>query len=490
MATSVTNKVFALSFGKVLTSLIGLASGMILSRVLLVHDYATYRQTLLVYTFLVPVLTLGLPDAVYFFLGDEKTRKRGLVADNLLLLTLIGFIFALFLLLGGNKLIADRFNNPDLVNTLRIFAWYAVFTLPLGTLSAVLVVQNRIKQLLVFNIVSRFLLFSLVIGAAFYFANATGLIYAEIASGLIVFMGILFLLYHALPADDLRPNTGNMKRMLRYSVPLGLSSVLGTISVQLHQIIVSSICTPAEYAMYANGAIEIPVIGMITGSIATVILVEMRQNISDGKTDTALMLFRKAALPSAVILIPVMFFLLIEAKSFIEVLFSTKYTDSVSVFRIYLLILPARIIYYGSALMAFGLTRIILIRSALSLIFNSITAIILVYLIGYIGAIISFLFVLYLWDVAFNMVILSRKFNCKWYNLLPLNQIGKVFLVTIVTSLLITPFMFVKLNNILSLVCSAAIFFPIVFVLLRKYKLLQTEWLLTNLPKSWQKFLQ
>lgn len=472
MALSNTKKVFALSFGKALTSVIGVISAMILTRLLSVEDYATYRQTLLVFSFMVPILTLGLPDSIYFFLGNEQERKRGLVNDNLFLLFIMGALYAIFIFAGGNQIWANRFNNPQLVETLKIFAPYAIFTLPLATISATLVVQNKVTTLTIFNIISRVFLFLFVVIAAFLFKDVLYIVSAEVISSALVFISILILIYKNLANDNAKVSKSGMWKILKYSVPLGLSALLGTLSVQLNQVIVSSMSSPVQYAIYANGTTEIPVIGMITGSIATIILVEMRQLIAAGKSDEALILFRKAALKSAPILIPLMFFLLIMSKQFIEVIYSAKYSESVQFFRIYLLILPARIIYYSSALLAFGLSKKVLFRSIFSLIFNALLTIIMVYIIGTMGAIIAYIAVVYLWDVSYNFRILSQKFNCKWFELLPLKDIGKIAIVSLSIALLLIPFSLVSLNAVMSLLFAAIVYYSLIYILLRKFKLM------------------
>ena len=165
MAKSRTAKVLALSMGKALTALVVIVSTAVLSRVLTKHDYATYRQTLLAYFFAAPLLTLALPQALYYFLPVETKRKRGLLVDNISMLAMMGVVFSLFLLLGGNRLLAWRFHNPDLVSTLRVIAPYSIFMLPMGAIGACLVVMDRVITLTVYNILSRLFMVGVIIAA-------------------------------------------------------------------------------------------------------------------------------------------------------------------------------------------------------------------------------------------------------------------------------------------------------------------------------------
>ena len=57
-----------LASGQGLTTLVGLLSAAVLARLFSKHDYATYRQTLLAYTFAAPFVMLGF---------DRSRRRRG-----------------------------------------------------------------------------------------------------------------------------------------------------------------------------------------------------------------------------------------------------------------------------------------------------------------------------------------------------------------------------------------------------------------------------
>ena len=81
-------------------------------------------------------------------------------------------------------------------------------------------------------------------------------------------MEAIRLMLSSTPADSARPSTAGVKEMVKFSLPLGMATMLGTISLQLDKVIVGTMCEPADFAAYALGAIEIPLIGIVTGSLA------------------------------------------------------------------------------------------------------------------------------------------------------------------------------------------------------------------------------
>ncbi|AOY59006.1 oligosaccharide flippase family protein [Desulfococcus multivorans] len=424
--TSRAKKIFALSLGQGLTGVVNLVSGMVMARVLSQAELATYRQTMLAYQIAIPLLSLGLTHGIYYFLPTEKTRVRGIVMDALFMMVAMGLLYAVFIALGGNHLLAKRFSNPTIVNTLAYLVPLPLVMLPAGLLSSVLVVQDQVNKLAIYNVSTNMVLVLGVIAACLYWQTPEAMVIAKVGTGVVMGLLGIRLMLKALPKDDWRPHWRNMKKMLSYSIPLVTASVLGTISFQLDKIIVSSMCTPEEFAIYSNGAIEIPSIGILTGLIMAVILPDLRRlaSVNDGRG--ALVLFRQFAGRSAMVMMPVMMFLLASAKPFILTLFSFKYINSVLPFQIYLLTIPMRIVTFDTFLMAFGKTRTILNRSAVGLVANAVMSILFVHSMGYLGAIIGTILSLCFVETLWNFISISRIANCSWWNVLPLKIIAQL----------------------------------------------------------------
>jgi len=434
--TSRASKVIALSLGGALTAVVGLLSTMVLARVLTKSDYATYRQTMLAYQFAEPLLTLALPMALYYFLPLSSNRERGVLLDNIALLTLLASVFTLFLFFGGNNLLALRFDNPALSSSLRWLIPYPLFVMPASIVSAVMVVKGRTTLLSVYNVTSRLLLGVLVIGSSLVWRNHLAPVISQVVWAGVMLPIALTMAFSSVSKGASGLRLTMMLSMIKYSVPLGLSTMLGTVTLQLDKMIVSLLCSPEEFAVYANGAVEIPLVGVITGSIAAVILADMTVACRNGSYTEALELFRKAAIRSGMILLPISVFLFLHARDFILILFSAKYSGSVLPFRIFLFILPVRIVFFGSALMALGMTSSIMWRSAGSLVLNSVLCYLFVTWFGYIGAAVALVLTIYLWSVPYNLRLIAMGFTCRYTSVLPVRQLLSIFLVGLVAGLL------------------------------------------------------
>ncbi len=456
---------------------------MVAARVLSKHDYATMRQTMLAYSFIAPLLMLGLPDALYYFLPRAEGRKRGVIIDNLFLLLILALLFSIFLAAGGYKLLASRFNNPDLSTTLKWMIPYPLYVMPAGILGAVLLTQNRTYLLAKYNVLSAGLLTALTIAGVLITKSYSGPLLAQIYFPVLLLPVVLWLVFKNVPGSFSWPGRKSMKDMLKYAVPLGLAGMIGRIMLETNKIIVSAMCTPEEFANYVNGVIEIPLIGIITGSISAVILVDMTAYVQKGNMTMALELFKKAAVKSAVILFPVMIFLLIAGKSFIVTLYSEKYLESVIPFYIYLFVLPVRIVIYGSALMALGQSRVILFRSILDLTINVILSILLVHLMGYLGAAVATILTLYIWTVPFNLYKIAKGFNVSMLMALPFKPLFRIIIICL--SVVPLPIIYLLLFNhiyFIQLVIIAVLYFIPLTALLFRYRML-------DIPASYTRYV-
>lgn len=456
-------------------------AGMVSARLLSKNDYATMKQTLLAYNFAAPLLMLGLPNAIYYFLPREKKRKRGILIDNLALLFFLALIFSIFLAAGGYKILALRFNNPDLNATLKWMIPYPLYVMPTVILGAVLLTNNKTYTLIKYNIISSLLLTALTIIGTLITRSYSGPLLAQIYFPFLLLPVVLWLCFRTVPGQITLPNRKSMVDMVKYSLPLGLAGMLGMIMLETDKIVVSAMCKPEEFANYVNGAIEIPLIGIITGSISTVILVDMIHYVHHGDLGSALELFKKASVKSAAILFPVMVFLIVIAKSFIVTLYSEKYLESIVPFTLYLFVLPVRIVVYGSALMALGQSKVIFFRSIFDLLINTFLSIILVHFFGYLGAACATLITLYLWTVPYNLYKIGQGFNVKPWATLPFRDLGKILLLCII----VVPFELIHLifNNdayLIKLITAGLFYFPAVGGLLMRYGLLE-------LPKTIRK---
>jgi len=173
------------------------------------------------------------------------------------------------------------------------------------------------------------------------------------------------------------------KKQFTYALPLGLSSIVGMLSIQLDKFVISGFFDPASFAIFSIGAMELPFISILTNSVNSVLL----PGIS-AQSDKAVMsdIFRAAVRKNALLIFPIALICYLYAPQIITLLYTDTYRDAIPFFRVYLGILPLRVATFGIIFMAIGKTRVILYNSIFTLVCNLVLNLILVRKLGMMGA--------------------------------------------------------------------------------------------------------
>jgi O-antigen/teichoic acid export membrane protein len=235
-----------------------------------------------------------------------------------------------------------------------------------------------------------------------------------------------WLMYIVIQGGRFRPSRAGIITQLKFAIPLGLSSIAALVNRDLDKVLVSKFCDPELFAVYINGAMQIPMIGILTGSATAVLLPDMRRMVAAGQYGEALTLWKHAAVKCALILLPLMGFLMVMAPDLMTLMFGARYAQSATVFRIYLLLLPIRIAFFGTIFISSGRSNLILIRSIVMLGLNIVLSICLLKLIGYIGAAVATSLLIYIWAIPFNFFWISKIMRTGYGAIFPYLSILKI----------------------------------------------------------------
>lgn len=424
MALSRTAKASILALGQLSAALASLVTAAVLSRVFDKADYATYRQTVLVYNLAAPLLALGLPQAVYYFVPRSEARARGIVLENLMLLGLLGLLCTLFLLAGGNRFVAAQFGNPDLEKLLLLFAPYPAMMAPTASLAACLVTFDRSPLVALHSIATRGAGVVLVVGAALVWGHPTAAVAALVVAGAVTFLPALVLMLRAPSEGKWRPTRSGMREQLAFSIPLGLASSLGLLTLNIDKVLVARAFPGEVFAVYVNGAMEIPLIAVITGSVSSVLLAEMSGLMSRGAWQEAIALWRRSAVKTAGILYPIFAGLMLLAPELMVLLYSEAYVDSARPFRIYLLALLIRVAFFGVIFQGAGRNRLVLRYTLLSLALNVVVSVILMRWIGPLGAAVGSIAVIVGFTAPYNCHLIRRHVVPERVRLMPFRELA------------------------------------------------------------------
>lgn len=352
--SSIAVKSGVLTAGRVVSGLSTVLISVILTRTLSEHDFSTFSQCLFTYRFAVPFLSLGLPSVMLFMLPMAPDRQRGVLTESLFLLMAAGAGFSLFLFLGGDRLFARQFNNPDLSQALKWFALYPVFFLPLVCFGACLTACDRVSRFFVFNAIFRIItVLSVGVGALIVSTPEAALLALTVAAG-INFLPGLYLMYNACGNSDFKPRMNSLRQQIKLAIPTMGAGVIGRIQLELDRFFIASYCSIGAFAQYTIASQNLFFVPVLIGSVSSVLRVEMTTLFNNRDARGAKELWQSTFLASASVVFPIVLFCLFSARDLVVFLFTETYAESAVAFRILLVIPFLRCANFTSVPLAAG----------------------------------------------------------------------------------------------------------------------------------------
>jgi O-antigen/teichoic acid export membrane protein len=436
-----------------------LISAVILSRYLSVSTYGSYQQLLVIYGTLLTIVSFGLPQSINYFLprSESAGEKKAYAFQTYFLLLALSFIFALALFLSS-KFISIQFNNEELYELLRIFAWFILFLIPIQFIDQLLVVLDKTKKLAIYRISFACLRLLSIVVPVFMKASLKTVVISLVVFSAVQFMVTTFIIFKLFFDITFSWQRGFLVQQLKYSFFIGMSSLVGVLTRESDKIIVSLFFLPESFAIYANGAREIPFIGIISGSVVAILMPELVTLYKQRKIQDFFKLWHLSMEKVAAVLFPIAVFLFLFAKEFMVTLFSIKYLPSTIIFRIYLLLVPLRVTTYGAILMSIGKTSIIFRSSVYALLLNICLNILFIKFFGPAGPAIATVLVTYLLTL-YLLSNIKKAIKIPFRRVMPWRKLMKLMIICILLLVSIVPLKLSSLTMTAKLLLAGLFFF-------------------------------
>ena len=175
-----------------------------------------------------------------------------------------------------------------------------------------------------------------------------------------------------------------LKRILVYSVPIGVSDMVSTISREVDKLMIGGFLDTESLAIYTNAAREIA-LTVISTSFIAVLMPKLSRLIKENKKEEAVTIWKSTTSFTYIFMCFGVSALIVFAPQVMSILYSEKYLPGTSVFRIYSLILLWRTAYFGTMLSLHGQTKKILYCSVTSMLLNVVLNYTLYMTIGFNG---------------------------------------------------------------------------------------------------------
>lgn len=324
---------------------------LLLVRRLSQEEFGLYKQAFLIIVFAATVLPLGFQMSAFYFLPRETDRRRQIIFNILLFNFAVGLL-AFLVLTFAPQVLGTVFHSETLLKLSPTIGAVILLWIFSTFLDTVAVANQEPRAATAFIVLSQLTKTILLVGAGAIFGTVASLVYAALAQAVLQTIVLLVYLNSRFPRFWLAFDAETFRRQTVYALPLGFAGLLWGLQLDLHNFFVSANFTPAEFAIYATGCFQLPLVGMLSDAVGSVLIPRMSELENQNKPRQMIELTATAAERLAVVFFPLYVFLMIAAESFVVTLFTDAYAASVPIFQINLTLLPFYVLSLDAAVRA------------------------------------------------------------------------------------------------------------------------------------------
>lgn len=316
---------------------------LIIVRFLTQDKVGLYRQSFQVIMNSISILSFGVAMSAFYYLSREA-EKRAAAVFNILLFHFITGGLAFFTLLFFPQILGNLFNSAEMTElapAIGVVIWIWIVSMFLETVA---VANQESVWATVFIIFAQFSKTALMIGAVLVFNTVEAIIYAAIIQGAIQTVILLIYINAHFPKFWTSFTFKFLREHLAYALPFGFAGIIWVLHSDVHTYFVGNRFSEAEYAIYAYGCFQVPLLMMLFESVTSVLIPRMsRLQLADDRQEM-IRLTARVMQKLSFFYLPIFVFLMITAQTFIITLFTRNYAASVPIFMVNLFLLPLHIL--------------------------------------------------------------------------------------------------------------------------------------------------
>ena len=298
-----------------------------------------YNQVFLVIITCSNILPLGMSMSAFYFLSREKERKSFFIFNILLFNFIVGGIACLTLVLFPT-ILGDFSKDEEMTRLapqIGIVIWLWIFS---SFLDVVAIANQEAKLASIFIVLSQLTKMIFMVSAVLIYGTVEAMLNAVTIQVILQTIALVIYLNSRFVGFWKSFDKELFIKHLKYALPFGFMGILWILQTDVHNFFIMNKFSPEEVAVYRAGCFELPLLILLYESIASVMIPRMSELQSGGKTREMIELTVRAMEKLSLFYFPAFVFFLITAHTLITTLFTKKFSDSVSIFLIIIILLP------------------------------------------------------------------------------------------------------------------------------------------------------
>ena len=435
-ATSLADLIGIVVGSQFLTTLIGLAQSLLVVRLVAKAEYGSYAFVMALAGTGRELGLLAIPDSLLYFAPKlGRPQLAGLVRQSMRLLAGLGLLVGG--LLASLSLAPDLFleGRSGLTRLLLLASLTVVVAMPASVYGNAFVATENHRRMAGISMVVTVLGAACTLVPAFFLPHPVEWIVGLQTVTTAVRFALSEWVWRGLQTGPTEPFPGGVRAQLAYVLPLAVTRFAALFNQRLDRFIVGIFFAATEFADFAVGAQELPLVSILPYTVASMMLPKLVELY--GAPDrlagarAAVELWHSGIRKTTLVMVPIAAFFLVAAEPLMHLLYGAKYVGAAVPFRIYSSLLLLRVTGYGIMLMAFGQTALILRVQIAGMVFNVAASLLLLPKVGMIGAPLAAVST-QVFMIVFLLVRIERVAKVGLRGIFPWSHYGRVALATAV----------------------------------------------------------
>ncbi|WP_045482947.1 lipopolysaccharide biosynthesis protein, partial [Vibrio owensii] len=352
---------------------ISILTFVILARVFDHDTFGSYQQIILIISVSTMLFVAGVPTGLSYFSGKSLDKEKPTVHTTFFIFQTYMACIAIIILAVSLNGIATAFDNKFIQDNQKLIIVAVVGSVYLAFFRNYANLIGDLKYLSILSsIIKTIGLIGITLSALFLYEIKYA-IYIMAFSSFSVF-ALLMYRYRRLFRTSNKIN----RKELSYVIYMASVSFIGAINGYVDQLVTSLLMTPSQLAILKVGAFQIPIVGIVTGALVTVLIPIISRKYSNNDIQGIIKVWKRSILNSSTLIVPVITFCIVFSDIFIPLFFGNNYLDSIIIFNIYMFQWYRSVVIYSAVMGAIGLQRSLFINTilftGLNLIFNLLVA--------------------------------------------------------------------------------------------------------------------
>jgi O-antigen/teichoic acid export membrane protein len=279
--------------------------------------------------------------------------------------------------------------------------------------------------------------------AVLLFSTVQSLLYAAILQSILQILILLVYLTRRFGNFWFAFDFNFFLKHMRYAFPIGFAGLIWILQGDLHNYFVSYRFGAEQFAIYAYGCFQIPLIAILREAVASVLIPKMSELEVKGDKAEMIRLTFRAIQKLSFFYFPLYVFLFLTADTFIKTLFTERFEASIPIFLVNLTLLPFEILILDPIVRAYRdlgdfLLKVRIIMLAVLIVFLYL-AILYLNLTGVIAIVVSMI----ICEKLIFSLIAAHKLGITSRDLKSLLDVFKIAMISVIAGIVLMPFYFI-----------------------------------------------